>query len=95
MQKGQLGRKCCKGTNDPSTSNFNRKGSYSRHEAPWYAIPGPVPGIGPHSGRRATWIGAAGDQTFIKIDESLINSLSLEQATITGNKTCIRKLFKI
>ena len=93
LQKGQLGRKSFKGHNDPSTSTtFGRKNNcYARHETPWYAIPGPVPGIGPNSGRRATWIGAAGDQTFIKVDESLINSLSLEQSTITGNKSCIRK----
>lgn len=85
-QKGQLGRN----GNDVGSSS-SRTGSSSRRDGSWYALPGLVPGVGPRFGRRATWIGAAGDQTFIKVDESLINSLSLEKATVTGNKTCIRK----
>ncbi|PRD32149.1 UNVERIFIED_CONTAM: Mycbp2, partial [Trichonephila clavipes] len=43
----------------------------------WNAVPGLIHNIGTKFGRRATWIGASGDQTFVKIDESLINSHSL------------------
>lgn len=54
---------------------------------PWYSFPNIVPNIGPHWGRRATWIGAAGDQTYIKIDE--INSITLTKSTVMANKSCI------
>lgn len=86
-QKGQLGRN---GGGDLGSSS-SRVASSSRRDGSWYALPGLVPGVGSRFGRRATWIGAAGDQTFIKVDESLINSLSLERATVTGNKTSICK----
>lgn len=92
-QKGQLGRKNSNGAVEAPSSSSGRKRSSSRRDGPWYALPGLVPGVGPRSGRRATWIGAAGDQTFIKVDESLINSLSLERSTVTGNKSCIREYF--
>ena len=38
------------------------------------------------SGRAATWIGASGDQTFIRVDETLINAKSLISSTIMANK---------
>ena len=41
----------------------------------WYAKPNFLSKVGPHVGRTATWIGASGDQTFTKIDESLISSI--------------------
>lgn len=44
---------------------------------------------GPRSGRRATWAGASGDQTYLRVDESLINSSSLSHSTIVANKTSI------
>ncbi|KAF2975157.1 hypothetical protein EK904_003165 [Melospiza melodia maxima] len=40
----------------------------------WNAKPAPMPNIGSKYGRKATWIGASGDQTFLRIDEALINS---------------------
>ncbi|XP_064637403.1 E3 ubiquitin-protein ligase MYCBP2-like isoform X3 [Lineus longissimus] len=55
----------------------------------WYATPAPVPGIGAKFGRRATWIGASGDQTFLRIDESLINAHTLSRSNIFSNQTCI------
>ncbi|GFT99092.1 hypothetical protein NPIL_245402 [Nephila pilipes] len=55
----------------------------------WNAIPGLIHNIGTKFGRRATWIGASGDQTFVKIDESLINSHSLSKSSVVCSKTCI------
>lgn len=40
----------------------------------WHAVAGPVPGIGAPQPRRATWVGASGDHTFIRIDENLIDA---------------------
>lgn len=54
---------------------------------PRHSYPNVVPNIGPQWGRRATWIGASGDQTYIKIDE--INSISLTRSTVMANKNCI------
>ncbi|KAL0280278.1 UNVERIFIED_CONTAM: hypothetical protein PYX00_001618 [Menopon gallinae] len=88
-QKGQLGRKCTNGISEMATTSSSSRKLNSCRDGPWYAVPAPVPGIGARFGRRATWIGAAADQTFIKVDESLINSLSLEKATVTGNKTSV------
>ena len=51
----------------------------------WYAHPAPIPRIGSRFGRTATWIGASGDHTFVKIDESLINAQSLLGATVLAN----------
>lgn len=90
QQKGQLGR-------SPNNSQFqdssqpgnssNFHGSNIR--SPWYSVPGPIPNIGQKHGRRATWIGASGDQTFIKLDESLINATSISKSTVTANKYTI------
>lgn len=54
---------------------------------PRHCYPNVVPNIGPQWGRRATWIGASGDQTYVKIDE--INSISLTRSTVMANKNCI------
>lgn len=62
---------------------------YKDPRCPWYSIPGPIPNIGPRHGRKATWVGASGDQTFLKLDESLINSVSLSKSTVTANKNYI------
>ncbi|XP_014287849.1 E3 ubiquitin-protein ligase MYCBP2 isoform X3 [Halyomorpha halys] len=78
-QKGQLGR--------GEGSCKSREGS-SRGGA-WQSVPGLVAWAGPRSGRRATWCGASGDQTFLRVDESLINSSSLSHSTIIANKTSI------
>lgn len=47
-------------------------------------------GIGPNFGKKATWIGAAGDQTFFKIDESLITGPMLTKVNIVADKNTIR-----
>ena len=48
---------------------------------------------GAKHGRRATWIGGSGDQTYIRIDESLINAHSLNRSTIVANHSAIGKMF--
>lgn len=58
-------------------------------KALWYAVPGPVPSIGARYGRRATWIGANGDQTFLRIDESLINAHILAASKVFANQKSI------
>ena len=55
----------------------------------WNAIPAPIPNIGQQFGRKATFISASGDHTFIKFDESLINPLSLSSARVIANRRCI------
>ena len=73
-QKNQLGR---------------QDDGHSEKWGPWFARPGLVPGIGSRHGRRATWIGASGDQTFLRIDESLINAHTLAKSNIFANNSCI------
>ncbi|GLH12984.1 Probable E3 ubiquitin-protein ligase HERC2 [Gryllus bimaculatus] len=103
FQKGQLGRPSPMAGADPSTaagasSGGSGSGGSGRKEGrsgsgirdgPWYSLPGPVPSVGPRHGRRATWVGASGDQTFLKIDESLINAHTLARATVMANKSSI------
>lgn len=48
-----------------------------------------VQSLGARFGRRATWIGASGDQTFMRIDESLINALTLQRSNIFASQNCI------
>ncbi|CAE1311209.1 MYCBP2 [Acanthosepion pharaonis] len=76
-QKGALGRLC------------PEEGGAKEKSHPWYTLPGPVPGIGARYGRRATWIGASSDQTFMRIDESLINAHTLTGCNIFANQSCI------
>lgn len=52
----------------------------------WFALPGPVPGLGLHYGKAVTWIYASADQTLLKLDESLINAQNLRGASIVANK---------
>ena len=44
---------------------------------------------GAKHGRRAAWIGASGDQTFLRIDELLINAHTLSKSTIIANSSCL------
>lgn len=85
-QKGQLGMNWWNGQNESTnvTTQTNRRTDRSQ---PWHSFPNVVPNIGPRWGRRATWIGAVGDQTYIKIDE--INSISLTKSTVMANKNCL------
>ncbi|XP_035719406.1 E3 ubiquitin-protein ligase MYCBP2-like isoform X2 [Vespa mandarinia] len=85
-QKGQLGRSV--GTSENESVNITSQSSRRAEKAqPWQSFPSIVPNIGSRWGRRATWIGAAGDQTYIKVDE--INSISLTRSTVMANKNCI------
>ncbi|XP_048243746.1 E3 ubiquitin-protein ligase MYCBP2-like isoform X7 [Haliotis rufescens] len=76
-QKGALGRM------GPDEGGVKSK------KGPWYSMPGPVPGVGSRFGRRATWIGASGDQTFMRVDESLINAHTLARSNLFASQTCI------
>ena len=86
MAKNQLGR-------EPPTDSKKEDGTSSVVESAvelakkelWFAHPAPMPKIGSRFGRTATWIGASGDHTFVKIDESLINAQSLLGATVLAN----------
>uniref|UniRef100_A0A8C9U137 RCR-type E3 ubiquitin transferase n=1 Tax=Scleropages formosus TaxID=113540 RepID=A0A8C9U137_SCLFO len=55
----------------------------------WNAKPSLMPNIGAKCGRKATWVGASGDQTFLRIDEALINSHILATSEIFANKHII------
>ncbi|XP_076287336.1 MYC binding protein highwire isoform X6 [Lasioglossum baleicum] len=84
-QKGQLGMNWWNGQNESSnTSPANHRTDRTQ---PWHSFPNLVANIGPRWGRRATWVGATGDQTYVKIDE--INSISLTRSTVMANKNCI------
>jgi E3 ubiquitin-protein ligase MYCBP2 len=51
--------------------------------------PSKIPGLGTEFGRKATWIGASGDQLYVKLDETLINPRTLQTASIIANKDII------
>lgn len=92
-QKGQLGRNPPSQSPQDSSQPGQSTSRYNNPRTPWYCIPTPIPNIGPKHGRRATWVGASGDQTFLKIDESLINSVSISKSIVTANKYSISKFF--
>lgn len=70
LQKGQLAR-------DPS--NIDHCGASS---IVWHSVPGFVTHIGPKCGKRASWIGASGDQTFFKLEESLVSEEEFHHSTV-------------
>ncbi|XP_069614194.1 E3 ubiquitin-protein ligase MYCBP2 isoform X15 [Ranitomeya imitator] len=55
----------------------------------WNAKPASMPNIGAKYGRKATWVGASGDQTFLRIDEALINSHVLATSEIFASRHII------
>ncbi|XP_039221583.1 E3 ubiquitin-protein ligase MYCBP2 isoform X8 [Crotalus tigris] len=55
----------------------------------WNAKPAAVPNVGSKYGRKATWVGASGDQTFLRIDEALINSHVLATSEIFASRHII------
>ncbi|KAK6172343.1 hypothetical protein SNE40_016020 [Patella caerulea] len=57
--------------------------------SPFNTLPAPISAVGARCGRRATWIGASGDQTFMRIDESLINAHTLSKSNVFASSTCI------
>ncbi|XP_055524898.1 E3 ubiquitin-protein ligase highwire isoform X3 [Wyeomyia smithii] len=103
-QKGQLGRLPSE-TNLTSDSYTGSNNSIGRLESSdkntvsdillqrqkflWNCSPGAVSGIGPSTGKKASWIGASGDQTFIKIDESLVNASMLSKFSVVADKNTI------
>lgn len=50
-------------------------------------------GVGPQYGKRATMIFACGDQTFFKVDESILTGAMLPKINVVADKTTIRKFF--
>ncbi|ALC49441.1 hiw [Drosophila busckii] len=69
----------------PNTSNILAQ----RLKFLWNCSIGAVTGLGPAFGKKVTWIGANGDQTFIKIDESLITAQMLPKMHVVANKKTI------
>lgn len=57
----------------------------------WNCVPGVVKGIGQSLGRKAIWVGGSGDQTFIRIDESLVTPAMLNKVNVVADKTTIGK----
>ncbi|KAL9694804.1 hypothetical protein quinque_014089 [Culex quinquefasciatus] len=55
----------------------------------WNCSPGAVTGIGPSTGKKASWVGASGDQTFVKVDESLVNASMLSKFSVVADKNTI------
>jgi len=51
----------------------------------------PVTNVGATYGRRVTWVGAAGDSTFIRLEASLISQKLLRKSTVTANTLSISK----
>ncbi|CAH1132864.1 unnamed protein product [Ceutorhynchus assimilis] len=88
-ERGQLGRLPSSPISQENPQPGQSSSKYNNPRTPWYSIPGAIPNVGPRHGRRATWVGASGDQTFLKLDESLINSVSIAKSTVTANKHCI------
>lgn len=64
----------------------------NRQKFLWHCLPSCVGGLGPQFGKKVTWIGASGDQTFFKIDESLITGAMLSKVSVVADKQTIRKL---
>ncbi|XP_077518796.1 MYC binding protein highwire isoform X2 [Amblyomma americanum] len=85
-QKGQLGR----GAPEEGASGGSRRRSSSGDgHGLWHALPGAVPTIGVKRGRRATWVGASGDHTFVKLDEFLTSASSLAHCSLVANRSCL------
>ncbi|XP_030837055.1 E3 ubiquitin-protein ligase MYCBP2 [Strongylocentrotus purpuratus] len=72
FQKGQLCR--------PIQEENNAAGAVS------HSSPGPIPSLGARCSRRATWIDACGDRTFVKIDEALISPKMLTDSLVFADQ---------
>ena len=57
----------------------------------WFAKMATLDNIGVKVGRRVTWIGAAGDSTYIRLEASLISPNMLQKSTVTANSSTISK----
>lgn len=58
----------------------------------WNCVPGVVTGIGQSMGRKATWVGGSGDQTFMRIDESLVTPAMLTKVNVVADRNAIGEL---
>lgn len=76
LQKGQLAREPDENKTDPF----------------WFAKMVATPNVGSKFGRRATWINASGDATFVKLEVSLISPKILQKSTVTANSSAISNL---
>lgn len=56
----------------------------------WNMVPQPVAGFGDH--RKAMWIGARGNQTFIAVDESLVSETWISSCKVFSNSEMIGML---
>lgn len=96
-QKGQLGRLPTDSINNDPFANVNDLHSaenssnimVQRQRFLWNCIPAPITAIGSSYRKKACWIQACGDQTFLKIDESLVNASSLSKISVAANKNTI------
>lgn len=100
-QRGQLGRGPSPLGGDEGSGggavaggSSRRRGSIGEggHGALWHATPGPIPSIGVKRGRRATWVGASGDHTFVRLDEFLTSAASLAHCSLVANRSCVGEL---
>lgn len=87
-QKGQLGRLPKDQLNSQASENPNDIAA-KRQRFLWNCIPDQITGIGPGYRKKACWISASGDQTFIKIDESLLDASSLAKISIAANRNTV------
>jgi len=71
-----------------------REPEESKTDAFWFAKMTPLPVVGSKYGRRVTWISAAGDATFMKLEVSLISPQSLRKSTVTANLSAISKFIR-
>ena len=56
----------------------------------WYAKPGAMASVGDASGlRKASWISARGNQTFVSVHESLLSETSVSRCSIFANSDVI------
>ena len=55
----------------------------------WFAKMATLDNIGVKVGRRVTWIGAAGDSTYMRLEASLISPNMLQKSTVTANSSTI------
>ena len=56
----------------------------------WHMVPRPVSGFGDH--RKAMWIGARGNQTFISVEESLVSENWIGSCKVFSNSQTIGEL---
>lgn len=66
-QKGQLGMNWWNEQQQQQSDQSANNSASSDRSQPWHSFPNIVPNIGTRWGRKATWIGASSDQTYIKV----------------------------